>query len=330
MTEIYLKKLLKNDLLEKCEELGLKKYKSKNKLELIKLLKIHTNSITITNNITTYNKNNIQNLPNELLIIIRDYLTYKDIYNTSKQYFRTHLNYSLVCKNMYNIFMLNSKKYLNMTLSESMELVNRKKCINIYGLTENELDKIYGNKKHRNFRQKENIYNMVCVIEFSYKKYSSYNNYIKIKTQKELEIKLDKEKIENENENRRLILIKLLKEYNLSLREDSVLCNNYIYENKGDPYEIVQIMIEMNFYFNYTTYSNLISNYTYNYIDNQKNYSFGYYNHKNLSQYEKNLLSEQAKKTALKNWCENKINLYEALSDSKLPLSIHEKVKNNF
>ena len=98
MTEIYLKKLLKNDLLEKCEELGLKKYKSKNKSELIKLLKIHTNSITITNNITTYNKNNIQNLPNELLIIIRDYLTYKDIYNTSKQYFRTHLNYSLVCK----------------------------------------------------------------------------------------------------------------------------------------------------------------------------------------------------------------------------------------
>lgn len=186
MTEIYLKKLLKNDLLEKCEELGLKKYKSKNKLELIKLLKIHTNSITITNNITTYNKNNIQNLPNELLIIIRDYLTYKDIYNTSKQYFRTHLNYSLVCKSMYNIFMLNSKKYINMTLSESMELVNRKKCINIYGLTENELDKIYGNKKHRNFRQKENIYNMVCVIEFSYKKYSSYNNYIKIKTQKNL------------------------------------------------------------------------------------------------------------------------------------------------
>ncbi len=324
MTEIYLKKLLKSDLLEKCKELGLKSYKSKNKSELIKLIESHSNNTTITN----YNKYNIQNLPNEILIIIRDYLTHKDIYYTTKQYFKIQMNYALVCKSMYNIFMLNSKKYLNTSITESQELINRKKCINTYGLTEYELDKIYGNKKHRNIGKKENIYNMVSVVEFAYKKYSSYNNYIKIKTQQELEKRLNEERIENEMKNRRLTLINLLKEHDLPLRDDSVLCNNYIYENSGDPDEIVKIMVEMNFYFKCTDYSNLIYNYTSNHIDYER--GFGYYGYKDLSQDTKNMLSEQAKKTALKKWCKIKMNMYDALDDPKLPLSLHDKVRNYF
>jgi hypothetical protein len=327
MTEIYLKKLLKNDLLDKCKILGLKNYKSKNKPELIKLIETHSNNIIITEG---NNKNNIQNLPNELLMIIRDYIDYKDTYDTYKQYFKTQLNYSLVCKSMYNIFMLNSKKYENMSNIESKELINRKKCINTYGLIENDLDIIYGNKKHRNFRQNDAIYKMVSVIELSYKKYGIYNNFIKIKEQKELEIQLNKEQIENEINNRRLTLINMLKKYKLFLRDDSVLCNNYIYENEGNPEEIVTIMVEMNFYFNCTKYSNLIYNYTSNYVDNARNYSFGYYGHKSLSQYEKNMLSEDAKKDALKKWCNNKKSIDEALCDSKLPMSLHDKVKMFF
>ena len=66
--------------------------------------------------------------------------------------------------------------------------------------------------------------------------------------------------------------------------------DNYIYENIGNPEEIVTIMVEMNFYFSCTNYSNLIYNYTSNYVDNARSYSFGYYGHKSLSQYEKNML----------------------------------------
>jgi hypothetical protein len=300
MTEIYLKKLLKTDLLDKCKTLGLKNYKSKNKPELIKLIETHENLLSKSNNEenTNNNKYNIQNLPNELLLIIKDYLNYKDTYDTYKQYFKTHLNYSLVCKSMYNIFMLNSKKYQNMSLSESIDLINRKKCINTYGITENELDIIYGNKKHRNCKQNDVIYKMVSVIELAYKKYGTYNNYIKIKEKRELEIKLNEERIEDEIKNRRLTLINMLKKYNLPLRDDSVLCNSYIYDNDGIPEEIVKIMVEMNFYFSCTNYSNLIYNYTSNYVDNARDYSYGYYGHKSLSQYEKNMLSEKAKKDA--------------------------------
>jgi len=339
MTEIYIKKLLKSDLLEKCKILGLKNYKSKNKPELIKLIETHTNNITSdkymiseTNVIENENNNkyNIQNLPNELLMIIKDYLDYKDTYHTYKIYFKTQLNYSLVCKSMYNIFMLNSKKYQSMSNTESTQLINRKKCINTYGLSENDLDIIYGNKKHRNFRQNDTIYKMVSVIELSYKKYGTYNNYMKIKAQKELEIKLNEERIENEKKNRRLTLINMLKKYNLPLRDDSVLCNSYIYDNDGIPEEIVTIMVEMNFYFNCTSYSNLIYNYTSNYVDNTRDYSFGYYGHKSLSQYEKNMLSEKAKKDALKKWCDNKKSIDEALCDPKLPYSLHDKVKKYF
>ena len=332
MTEIYLKKLLKTNLLDKCKILGLKNYKSKNKPELIKLIETHENLLFKSNieENANNNKHNIQNLPNELLIIIKDYLNYKDTYDTYKQYFKTHLNYSLVCKSMYNIFMLNSKKYENMSNIESKELINRKKCINTYGLMENDLDTIYGNKKHRNFKQNDAIYKTVSVIELAYKKYGTYNNYIKIKAQKELEIKLNEERIENEIKNRRLTLINMLKKYNLPLRDDSVLCNSYIYDNEGNPEEIVTIMVEMNFYFSCTNYSNLIYNYTSNYVDNARSYSYGYYGHKSLSQYEKNMLSEDAKKDALKKWCEKKNNCIDALCDPKLPYSLHDKVKMFF
>ena len=331
MTEIYLKKILKNELLDKCKILGLKNYKSKNKPELIKLIEIHENLLSKSNikenTSSTTNKNNIQNLPNELLMIIRDYLDYKDIYHTCKQYFKTHLNYSLVCKSMYNIFMLNSKKYENMSNIESKEFINRKKCINTYGLIENDLDIIYGNKKHRTFKHKDSIYNMVRVMKLSYKKYGIYDNFIKINEQKELEIKLNEERIENGKKNRRLTLINMLKKYNLPLRDDSILCDNYIYENIGNPEEIVIIMVEMNFYFNCTNYSTLIYNYISNYVDDRRNYSYGYYGHQSLSQSQKNMLSEKAKKDALKKWCKKKNNCDDALCDPKLPYSLHDKVK---
>jgi hypothetical protein len=317
-------KILKIDLLNKCKELGLKKYKSKKKAELIKLIENHENNLT-----KLENRINIDKLPYELLVIIKDYLNIKDIYYSAKIYFRIQSNYSLVCKSMYNVFMLNSKEYENTSINESKKLINRKECINIYGISENELDIIYGSKSHRNFRQKTVIYNMVNVMELSHKKYGDYDNYIKIKKLKELEQKIYQENIIKEINNRELLLISMLKKHNLQLRDDSLLCNNYIQNNIGDPEEIVKIMVEMDFYFKYTDYSDLIYEYTSNYIDYRKHYiydDYGYFNIK-LSQKEKNNLSEQAKKEALNQWCKNKLDYNNALSDNKLPLSLYDKVK---
>jgi hypothetical protein len=317
-------KILKIDLLNKCKELGLKKYKSKKKAELIKLIENHENNLT-----KLENRINIDKLPYELLVIIKDYLNIKDIYYSAKIYFRIQSNYSLVCKSMYNVFMLNSKEYENTSINESKKLINRKECINIYGISENELDIIYGSKSHRNFRQKTVIYNMVNVMELSHKKYGDYDNYIKIKKLKELEQKIYQENIIKEINNRKLLLINMLKKHNLQLRDDSLLCNNYIQNNIGDPEEIVKIMVEMDFYFKYTDYSDLIYEYTSNYIDYRKHYiydDYGYFNIK-LSQKEKNNLSEQAKKEALNQWCKNKLDYNNALSDNKLPLSLYDKVK---
>jgi hypothetical protein len=317
-------KILKIDLLNKCKELGLKKYKSKKKAELIKLIENHENNLT-----KLENRINIDKLPYELLVIIKDYLNIKDIYYSAKIYFRIQSNYSLVCKSMYNVFMLNSKEYENTSINESKKLINRKECINIYGISENELDIIYGSKSHRNFRQKTVIYNMVNVMELSHKKYGDYDNYIKIKKLKELEQKIYQENIIKEINNRELLLISMLKKHNLQLRDDSLLCNNYIQNNIGDPEEIVKIMVEMDFYFKYTDYSDLIYEYTSNYIDYRKHYiydDYGYFNIK-LSQKEKNNLSEQAKKEALKEWCKNKLDYNNTLSNNKLPLSLYDKVK---
>lgn len=316
--------MLKIDLLNKCKELGLKKYKSKKKAELIKLIENYENNL-----IKLENRINIDKLPYELLVIIKDYLNIKDIFYSAKIYFRIQSNYSLVCKSMYNVFMLNSKEYEKMSINESKKLINRKECINIYGISENELDIIYGNKIHRNFNQKTFIYNMVNVMELSYKKYGDYDNYIKIKKLKELEQKIYQENIEKEINNRKLMLISMLKKHNLQLRNDSLLCYNYIQNNIGDPEEIVKIMVEMDFYFKHTDYSNVISSFTSNYIDYRKHYiydDYGYFDI-NLSQNEKNNLSEQAKKEALKKWCKNKLDYNNALSDNKLPLSLYDKVK---
>lgn len=142
------------------------------------------------------NKKTLQNLPDELLIIIRDFLTYKDRFYTNRQYFKIHLNYSLVCKSMYKIFILDSNKYLNLFLRESNELISRQRCILKYCVDINDLDYIYGNNTHRFFRDWVEIYNEVSVMEFCYKKYGTYYNYIKFDIEKEIENKM-KEKGEN-------------------------------------------------------------------------------------------------------------------------------------
>ncbi len=54
-----------------------------------------------------------------------------------------------------------------------------------------------------------------------------------------------------------------MKKYDLELRDDSVLCKNYIEDDEGDVEKIASIMNEMDFYFTYTIYEHLISDYDY-------------------------------------------------------------------
>ena len=64
-------------------------------------------------------------------------------------------------------------------------------------------------------------------------------------------LKYCKMKIRNDRLN---LIKKLLEENNCELRNDSRLCDDYINNGNGDPNIIVNIMIEMKFYINHTTY----------------------------------------------------------------------------
>ena len=58
--------------------------------------------------------------------------------------------------------------------------------------------------------------------------------------------------------NRFLILRDALKKFNLSIRSDSSLCQEYIFNNSGCVSDIVETMEEMNFLFNHTKYSSQV------------------------------------------------------------------------
>lgn len=77
-----------------------------------------------------------------------------------------------------------------------------------------------------------------CNKEFTIKGINRHFKYCKIK-------------IRNDRSN---LIKKMLEENGCELRNDSRLCNDYINNGKGEPNIIVNIMVEMNFYINYTTY----------------------------------------------------------------------------
>jgi len=122
-----------------------------------------------------------------------------------------------------------------------------------------------------------------------------------------------------------------LREHNLALRDDSTLCNKYIENNIGDVNEIVTIMVEMDFYFKYTQYSNILYNQRSNYIDNERSYRYydwDYYI--TLTSKDKTMLSTSAKKEALKLWCNKRKDCDDAISQPYLPRSLRDKVLEHF
>jgi hypothetical protein len=58
---------------------------------------------------------------------------------------------------------------------------------------------------------------------------------------------------------RRELLIEKLKEHNLTLRNDSVVCDDYINGLRDDIDEVVMIMVEMNYYMTKTNYKTIMN-----------------------------------------------------------------------
>jgi hypothetical protein len=228
--------------------------------------------------------------------------------------------------------MLHSNEYHLLSNQEIKIKIHRKSALSTYGVTEKELDDIYGNKKHRQVRQRDKIYPLVKIMNYAFTKYGSYNNYIMEKTRIELE-KKDKEKmIQMEIKERKELICGRLKEYNLALREDSTLCYNFIENNIGNIDEIIVTMIEMEFYFKYTNYSKILYQRKSNYIDNARSYRFydewnSYYS---LSNDEKQSLSMLSKETALQEWCMKQSDYNKAISIVYLPVSLHDKIREFF
>ena len=90
-----------------------------------------------------------------------------------------------------------------------------------------------------------------------------------------------------------------LNKYNLKIRNDSVLCDNFI--EGDDTYtlnELVNIMVEMDWYYKYTNYSKIIKNLYNEFFYKQR--SYGYYDE--LNEYDKMEISKNAKKISLEQW----------------------------
>lgn len=69
-----------------------------------------------------------------------------------------------------------------------------------------------------------------------------------------------KHEYHDEKKKRRTVLVERLKEHGLSLRSDSKLCDQYLEMERNDLDYIVETMREMNFLFNNTNYSNIMTN----------------------------------------------------------------------
>lgn len=114
---------------------------------------------------------------------------------------------------------------------------------------------------------------------------------------------------------------KNLENKGLKLREDSVLCNNYIYNNINNRENldvIINKMDEISWYYNKTNYSNIMknyynnsyNNYGYNYYNNYEHHEYHeYHNYDSSSDEEDNQLykiqrSNEVKEIALEQWIE--------------------------
>lgn len=174
-------------------------------------------------------------------------------------------------------------------------------------------------KYHNVYKKNIKLFDKNEILEYSLIKYNGMKNFNKIvenklqKSKKMRDIKLNNLKEKEERKNiRRLILSEKLKKNKLLYREDSVLCEQYINEERDDIDFIILTMQEMDYFFKNTCYRSIMSKL----VDNFKSEIRDNYGHMNSKEYyeliddEIPILSTKAKKMALKGKNKNHIPEY--------------------
>lgn len=119
-------------------------------------------------------------------------------------------------------------------------------------------------------------------------------------------------KIKKEKE-RTIELTMLLEARGCKLRSDSRLCQEYITHGNYNPVAIVNIMVEMAFYYDHTSYLIDYEDEKYNCLEYR-------------GRYDPDEVSESAKSRALCTWCEQFIK-YDDVDKNLLPESLYDSVR---
>ncbi|KAL0220447.1 hypothetical protein RCL1_000301 [Eukaryota sp. TZLM3-RCL] len=120
-----------------------------------------------------------------------------------------------------------------------------------------------------------------------------------------------------DKQQRRETLVNELGKHGLRLRSDSRLCDAFIHQGIGDPVKIAEIMSEMNFYHTQTSYSSYYQRHKY-----REKRRDGYYDHESVG--------ASAKDDAINEWCRKFDSAEEAVSDSRVPQTLYEKIRSAF
>lgn len=152
-------------------------------------------------------------------------------------------------------------------------------------------------KKMMRLFYKNEIIEYVLIKHGGSKKFSQFiNNKINNKTKRILN-KSDK------INKRRELLTEKLKEQKLTLRSDSAVCDDYINGIRDDINEVVNIMVEMNYYMTKTNYKSIMNNLVNDFKKDIRN-TYGYLHPTDYNDLIKDVipnLSAMAKKMAIKN-----------------------------
>jgi len=261
------------------------------------------------------------NLPDECIRLIKDYCMHKDDFMTCKKYYKTILNISLVNKQFREIFQMDKRELERESIDEEEQQICKSDAKSKYGLTDKDMEDIdYIEKYHRFHRVTMKLYSIVDIMNKACEKYGSYENFIKEKREKQKKAIQKREEAERQIEKRRTELKDAMERQGIRLRTDSVLCNNYIEKNIGSIDHIVNVMVEMDFYFKYTNYDTEYSREKDNYW-RQQHY---------ISDDDRIDISSTAKRRALQKWCLRFTNVESALLSNYLPDSLREKVRQIF
>lgn len=121
----------------------------------------------------------------------------------------------------------------------------------------------------------------------------------------------------NNSTTRRVKLIQALENRGIELRDDSRLCNDYIKCDKGAIEEIVEVMVEMDFFHKYTNYANMRSQNMTTMMQQALEYE-GYLSKQDIEEIGY-MASKKAQQTAFSLWLQSFVSKEDALKTPIIP-----------